>query len=379
MKTVFFILILIVWCANFSIGQNIQVLYPSLSGKKAIKPDGLKIKKRAVFPTQTKENTTYLIKLKIRNSSKTSFRVSIENSTKKFASYELGSIIKDTSDVGISSWNSFEGAFTSESCIESIVIEVDHEVYIDSLQLVELFEEDDLYSNLILNPRFDMFSRLPCELFNCSTGLYGWQKNLRGSCFETRTNLPSESTYDVNGRDLLQGLFGTPDLTVDSIGIPNVNRVNYVGRLRCDNHGVKKNGSNAIGEYLQIRLKHPLIKDSIYVFQMKYKLDPFSNRCSNSLGIKLSQCEFIPFDKASFTDQIYPKASFMVSDTCFKNRNWVTFSIEYKANGGEEFLTIGPFSETGKITHRICSGFYGKGVDGAYYMVDDLFLGRIFP
>ena len=135
---------------------------------------------------------------------------------------------------------------------------------------------------------------------------------------------------------------------------------------------------NQYREYLQCKLLQPLLKDSLYFIVFHYKLSSYSRYAVDRIGLLLSDSLI----KARHDDvlKITPTLSVIQDSALTKATGlWETASMEYKAAGGETFLTIGNFfdnDETGyyKIMFRPASERMLE--NSAYYYIDDV---RLIP
>lgn len=95
-------------------------------------------------------------------------------------------------------------------------------------------------------------------------------------------------------------------------------------------------------EFAQCRLKAPLIRDSTYQIEFHYKLSSYSKFCADRLGALLTDTVFRW--RNSSAPNIEPTFQ-AVEDSVLTPRtgSWETGRWEYRARGGEQFLTIGNF------------------------------------
>jgi OOP family OmpA-OmpF porin len=93
-------------------------------------------------------------------------------------------------------------------------------------------------------------------------------------------------------------------------------------------------------EYLQTHFKKPLVADSLYRVSFYYQLSSNSIYSCNGLGVLISTKKvktrkyFLDYDATS-----------MIKNPIKNKGSWNLFCFEYKAKGGEEYLTIGRFSK----------------------------------
>lgn len=93
-------------------------------------------------------------------------------------------------------------------------------------------------------------------------------------------------------------------------------------------------------EYVQNKLRKPLVKDSTYCFSAYLKLSPGSMYATNAFGFLLSNVEQkIDTDKLL---SIQPSKSLNTQILNYKSR-WMKVQCTYTATGGEQYLTLGSF------------------------------------
>lgn len=122
----------------------------------------------------------------------------------------------------------------------------------------------------------------------------------------------------------------SPDLYLSSVGAISGN--SFVGirvfSLRKDI------------EYVQNRLRKPLVKDSVYCFSAYLKLSPGSRYATNAFGFLLTtEKVFIDTDELL---SIQPSKNLNTQILNYKTR-WMKVQCTYTAKGGEQYLTLGSF------------------------------------
>ncbi|MCB9262845.1 MAG: OmpA family protein [Flavobacteriales bacterium] len=119
-------------------------------------------------------------------------------------------------------------------------------------------------------------------------------------------------------------------------------------------------------EYLQNRLVKPLKKDSVYCFSLYVKL---ANQCaltSNGLGIHFSKKPI-----KSINEVIDKQPNLLLNESYLPYKSkWMLLQCQYKAQGGEKYLTIGSFKHLRDISLTPVKGYQHE----AYYIMDDLVL-----
>ncbi len=128
-------------------------------------------------------------------------------------------------------------------------------------------------------------------------------------------------------------------------------------------------------EYAQAKLTRPLIQDSSYCLQLFVSLADSSHFASRGqLGVHFSDTSyFIPsYRSLPFTPQI------IVSPTQYigEKTNWMEFNFQYKAQGGEEYITLGNFNDTTYIDTLFVGGGDSTNINflNTYYYIDDIWL-----
>jgi len=125
-------------------------------------------------------------------------------------------------------------------------------------------------------------------------------------------------------------------------------------------------------EYLECKLVEPLIKDSTYTIEFQFRHSSYSRYCIDRIGLLLTDSLIqLPHDRA-FSVQ---PTLLVIQDSALTERTgyWERAFREFKAKGGEEFLTIGNFSSDAE-THYYKIQFQPDQQDmlrqSAYYYVD---------
>lgn len=117
-------------------------------------------------------------------------------------------------------------------------------------------------------------------------------------------------------------------------------------------------------EYIQNKLRQPLVKDSIYCFSAYLKLSPGSRYATNAFGFLLSK-EKTKID----TDELLsvkPSKNLNTQILNYKSR-WMKVQCTYKAKGGEQYLTLGSFQNHKELK---LIEVPGESLECYYYMDD---------
>lgn len=149
----------------------------------------------------------------------------------------------------------------------------------------------------------------------------------------------------------------------------------YCGVLMYSFHTA--NDSKRFREYIQNRISKPLLKDSIYCLQLFVSLaDSFRYASINKLAVYFSKDEVNSsiFFYLPYSPQIVVSTEEFISE----KEEWLEFNFEYRAEGGEEYVTIGNFTDSTNIdTLQVGGGDKNNPQwQGTYYYIDDVYLGH---
>jgi len=133
-------------------------------------------------------------------------------------------------------------------------------------------------------------------------------------------------------------------------------------------------------EYLHCKLTEPLMRDSLYRIEFRYKLASYAKYCTDRIAVLLS--DSIAPVRHDRRLQIPPTLSFVKDSVLTPETGmWEEAVAEFRAKGGEQFLTIGNFaddSETGTYFIRFRPAQEPMLADAAYYYIDDVRLTPLF-
>lgn len=134
-------------------------------------------------------------------------------------------------------------------------------------------------------------------------------------------------------------------------------------------------------EYLHCKLKEPLISDSLYRVEFRYKLSSYSKYCTDRIGLLIS--DSVNISRNDQRLEVEPTFTFVKdSALTLETGSWEIASAEYRAEGKEQFLTIGNFSTNGgtHVYHiRFRPDEQPMLVNSAYYYIDDVRVTPVFP
>jgi gliding motility-associated-like protein len=220
--------------------------------------------------------------------------------------------------------------------------------------------------------------KLPFILFVCIFTINIKAQNLvTNGDFENYTSCPSNYAQVTRATGWLQPAPGTPDYFNTCSGT-----LNPFSNLAGSEQPYSGNGyagivlSNATGayrEYIETKLTKPLIANRIYYFEMFVSLGDSCNFASNKFGIYFSNdSTYSDSTRIVCTPQVTT-----LNSTFFSKNGWTQITALYKANGGENFITIGCFNPTNSsnLTTYIGGGSTsGTFSNISYYYVDDVSL-----
>lgn len=131
-------------------------------------------------------------------------------------------------------------------------------------------------------------------------------------------------------------------------------------------------------EFLEIKLYEPLIKDTLYILEFRYKLSSYSKVSVDRIFAHLS--DSVIRSKNDEPPKIDPRFK-LIKDSAITPETglWELAKFQFRATGGEQFLTIGNFS-TDELTRKYDIRFNGNNEPmlggSAYYYIDDV---RLVP
>jgi outer membrane protein OmpA-like peptidoglycan-associated protein len=127
-------------------------------------------------------------------------------------------------------------------------------------------------------------------------------------------------------------------------------------------------------EFVQCKLISPLIKDSLYVFRFHYKLSSYSKFSIDRIGVLLT--DSMVSWKRDRAPNISPTFHALRDSALTEHTgSWETGSWEFRASGGEQFVTIGNFYDNAQTRHYDIQFRTPQQVllkDAAYYYLDGI-------
>lgn len=127
-------------------------------------------------------------------------------------------------------------------------------------------------------------------------------------------------------------------------------------------------------EYLHCKLDAPLVKDSLYQVEFRYKLSSYARYCTDRIGLLLSDSlQTLKHDRLL---KVAPTLT-VVKDSALDAETgaWELATMRYRAKGNEQFLTIGNFADnpsTETYYIRFRPDAEPMLAQSAYYYIDDV-------
>lgn len=207
--------------------------------------------------------------------------------------------------------------------------------------------------NLVPNPSFEKLSSKPKTVGELNKAV-PWVS-------------PTAGTADVFYKGAKDPLIGAPDNQLGSQMARTGD--NYAGAIFFKN---KEDNSR---EYLQIELTQELEADEVYCFDMYVSLAELSKYAIDRIGVYFSdkKISFNNWAPIAVKPQVENGEKRIISNT----DEWTLVCGQYKANGGEKFITIGNFYpniETNVEKVKKPSTIKGNQTEYAYYYIDDVAL-----
>jgi OOP family OmpA-OmpF porin len=207
------------------------------------------------------------------------------------------------------------------------------------------------------------------------------QNLVPNSGFEQFTFCPggySEHPEEFHVKDWRPANRGTPDhfhsCSVGEADVPHnwagvseaFEGQGYIGLYAWMNNGI------SYREFAQCKLLRPLMKDSLYVFQFRYKLSSYSKYSIDRIAALLT--DSVVMWNNDRAPNVKPTFQALQDSALTENTGtWETQRWEFRASGGEQFITIGNFYDDAQthyyeIQFREAQQIMLK--DAAYYYLD---------
>ncbi len=156
-------------------------------------------------------------------------------------------------------------------------------------------------------------------------------------------------------------------------GTPDYFKSSFVGgRTGIRYCGIRLYSNIEYLEYLENKLKQPLVAGQKYCCKVFFKLNYKSGLATDAIGFKFST-ELLKFHyNSNFLPipDIINKPRQMLT----KTKEWMQLTGLYTAVGGEEFFIIGGFKTMGATNKTIVDY---KGKEEAYYFIDDAYIWKV--
>jgi OOP family OmpA-OmpF porin len=124
-------------------------------------------------------------------------------------------------------------------------------------------------------------------------------------------------------------------------------------------------------EYLYVKLLEPLKAGKVYHYETYFRLLSISTMGLRNFGVFFSKKPFVLNDKIDSTNSLHmynPRG-------LINNYNWIKLEGDYKAKGGERYITIGNFvKNTKRDMYKLNRKKIFNTFHEAYYFVDDVSL-----
>lgn len=130
----------------------------------------------------------------------------------------------------------------------------------------------------------------------------------------------------------------------------------------------------SLREYLQARLKKPLIKDSTYCLQFYISLaDSCQIASRNQFAVHFSNSKIntTTSEVLNLVPQIIVSPTTYITDKV----NWLEYNFQYTAKGNERFMVMGNFQPYSFVdTIPLQNGGVGSNFKNVYYYIDNVWL-----
>jgi hypothetical protein len=161
----------------------------------------------------------------------------------------------------------------------------------------------------------------------------------------------------------------TPDYIVhDTLNNQEAKTGNaYIGMFVYNRFNLQTNEPTSLREYIGTNLKYPLIAAKEYYVEINVLLPSFVSSAISTLGIYFSYGKITT--DTGFLNLI-PQVENNIGELLDDRNNWHKVVANYKANGGESFITLGNFKEDSLCGFSILN--QDEFVDIVYYYIDDV-------
>ena len=210
--------------------------------------------------------------------------------------------------------------------------------------------------NLVPNPSFEELIRCPHSFSTDRKDFIvpGWTSATRGTPDQFHSCSWGEADVPYNWAGSSNAKTGK-----GYVGI-------YVWMNRTDDNNYR--------EYIQCELAEPLRSGARYRVEFYYKLASYAVYAANRIGLHLS-AEPLTYDHDQVIDVVPVLAVEKDSAITAVTGSWEHAVMEFKATGGERFVTIGNFYNNAQTKSTRLPQRIGKSnmlVNSAYYFIDDV-------
>lgn len=207
--------------------------------------------------------------------------------------------------------------------------------------------------NLVPNPSFEIYSSCPAQPFQ--------QIDLAVPWFQPRPQI-------ANSSDFFHSCSG------NTVGTP-VNALGYQYPRTGDGYaGIATFMSSfpETREYIEVKLLDTLQQGRIYCVSFYISLADKSIFAGDQIGIYFSGDSVLDNTTSvlPYIPQVFNFSGNILNDTA----NWVQISATYIALGGEQFITLGSFSNDANTSIDTIDTTW-SGETAAYYYIDDVYVG----
>ncbi len=216
---------------------------------------------------------------------------------------------------------------------------------------------------------------LLCLLFIKGNFVYS-QNLVQNNSFESYTNCPTTFSQLNYATPWISPSIGTPDFYnacngpcnpyyLDEVCVP-VN-INGYQQAKTGNGyaGIFVYAINDYREYIQCLLTSILVSGEVYEIGFYASLPDASFMCSAEFGMTFQSTIINQQDNLPLTGVVPILQTPLISDTV----NWVHVTMDYTANGTENYIIIGNlFNNANTVTSPSCGGY------NAYYFIDDVYV-----
>lgn len=209
--------------------------------------------------------------------------------------------------------------------------------------------------NLIYNGDFETYSSCPTSFSNPFSLPYEIEKCIGWTA-------PTEGTSDYH--NICAGI------SLSNIGVP-LNSIGFQfprsGNGYCGFYAFDLSSGHWF-EYVQTKFTNTMINGHKYKVSFYISLSNFSQYAVSKIGAyissnKINKSDTYPFD--TYIPQIKNISGNFLMDTL----NWIKISGEYIANGHENYITIGNYSDT---TYTDSLSLQPSSTPNSYYYIDDV-------